>query len=111
MSQIDEGWVPAACTLPTAQRPLRVAEFDELFATALRSQRRLSPTELRWELAAGTEAVVRDLVARESDCCSFFTFDVSATDDAVVLDVRVPAGHEEVLDGLTDRATERGRVR
>ena len=25
-----------ACTLPTAERPLRLAEFDELFATAVR---------------------------------------------------------------------------
>jgi hypothetical protein len=34
--------VPAACTLPTAARPLRLAEFDALFATALRRQERLS---------------------------------------------------------------------
>ena len=28
-------WVaPDACTLPTAERPLRVAEFDDLFANA-----------------------------------------------------------------------------
>lgn len=26
-----------ACTLPTADRPLRVAEFDDLFTTSLRS--------------------------------------------------------------------------
>jgi len=25
--------VPDVCTLPTAERPLRLAEFDELFAT------------------------------------------------------------------------------
>ena len=108
MSPIDEGWVPESCTLPTAQRPLRVAEFDELFATALRSQRRLSPTELRWELAAGTEAVVRDLVARESACCSFFTFDVSASPAAVAVEVRVPVGQEEILDGLADRGRAPG---
>jgi hypothetical protein len=29
-------WVPEACTLPTVEQPLRVAEFDDLFATALR---------------------------------------------------------------------------
>ncbi|WP_433352534.1 hypothetical protein ACQP25_05150 [Microtetraspora malaysiensis] len=28
-------WTPAECTLPTEERPLRVAEFDELFASAL----------------------------------------------------------------------------
>jgi hypothetical protein len=26
--------VPEACTLPAAERPLRLAEFDELIATA-----------------------------------------------------------------------------
>ena len=29
-------WVaPEACTLPTAQQPLRVAEFDDLFANSV----------------------------------------------------------------------------
>ncbi|MGW4959586.1 hypothetical protein ACWEPL_20370 [Nonomuraea sp. NPDC004186] len=25
---LDQQWVPSACTLPTAEQPLRVAEFD-----------------------------------------------------------------------------------
>jgi hypothetical protein len=29
-------WVPDACTLPTEEVPLRVAEFDALFASTLR---------------------------------------------------------------------------
>src|SRR5947209_12417027 len=34
-------WVPVgACTLPTRKQPLRVAEFDALFAAALRSVER-----------------------------------------------------------------------
>jgi hypothetical protein len=28
---IPDDWAPDACTLPTAERPLRVAEFDDLF--------------------------------------------------------------------------------
>jgi hypothetical protein len=36
MTASAEAWVPAACTLPTLQRPLRVPEIDRLFATALR---------------------------------------------------------------------------
>lgn len=28
----DQGWAPPACTLPAAERPLRLAEFDALFA-------------------------------------------------------------------------------
>ncbi|WP_446214792.1 hypothetical protein [Micromonospora sp. IBHARD004] len=111
MSPDDEEWVPEVCTLPTAERPLRVAEFDELFTTALRGQTRLSSTAARWEFAVSSAAVVRDLIERESDCCSFFTFLISTTDDAVLVDVRVPVGHETVLDGLTDRAGHRGTVR
>ena len=55
MTSPDQGWVPEACTLPTVDRPVRLAEFDDLFATALRGQQRLSPTVLRWRLdpAAG----------------------------------------------------------
>ena len=32
-------WAPEACSLPTAERPLRVAEFDELFTAVLRFDR------------------------------------------------------------------------
>lgn len=39
-------WVPQSCTLPTVEQPLRVAEFDALFATAVRSAERLRRTEL-----------------------------------------------------------------
>src|SRR5690348_16526591 len=63
-----------ACTLPTAERPLRLAEFQTLFATALRGQERLSPTHLRWRIDPAAESTARDLTARESECCSFFAF-------------------------------------
>lgn len=46
----DVAWVPQACTLPTAERPLRVAEFDELFASSLRGLDRWAPTGLRIDL-------------------------------------------------------------
>ena len=39
-------WVPIDCTLPTTQQPLRVAEFDTLFATALRRVSRPTPHRL-----------------------------------------------------------------
>ena len=50
MTSNDQAWVPEACTLPTVERPLRVAEFDYLFAHARRKQHRRSPTTLRWLL-------------------------------------------------------------
>ncbi|MEU5943893.1 hypothetical protein ABZ807_33200 [Micromonospora sp. NPDC047548] len=104
---IDQGWVPQACTLPTGERPLRLADFDDLFATALREQRRLAPTRLRWRLDPEAEDTARDLTARESRCCSFFTFTLTRTDSAVEVDVRVPDAHVEVLDALAARAVAR----
>lgn len=44
--------MPDACTLPTAQQPLRLAGFDALFATALAVVRRPEPTRLRLILDA-----------------------------------------------------------
>lgn len=86
--------MPAACTLPTAEQPLRIAEFAGLFAAA--SVERRSPVWLRVRFAAGTEAVVRDLTARESACCSFFDFAIADGS----LDIRVPPAQTAVLDGL-----------
>jgi hypothetical protein len=100
------GWAPAvACTLPTAEQPLREAEFDALFATALRGVARPAPSWLRLRFDAGTgvEERMRDLTARESSCCSFFDFEVTAG-DGLTLDVRVPQARIEVLDGLARRA-------
>jgi hypothetical protein len=99
-----EGWVPQACTLPTIERPLRRAEFDSLFATALRAQQRVAPTRLRWTLDPAAEDLARDLTARETGCCSFFTFTFALSADVVHVDVEVPASHVDVLDALADHA-------
>ncbi|MFI7488056.1 hypothetical protein ACIBXA_06690 [Micromonospora echinaurantiaca] len=103
----DASWVPDACTLPTAQRPLRLAEFDEFFRDTVQGVDRLSARQLRLRLTGGArvERTARDLTARESSCCSFFAFDISRSGpDALTLDVRVPAAHVDVLDALADRA-------
>ncbi|MGW3791518.1 hypothetical protein ACWD8I_10175 [Micromonospora arida] len=104
MTTDSQAWVPESCTLPSGQRPLRLAEFDDLFATALLAQQRLSPTELLWRLAPTAEATARDLIGRESSCCSFFSFTLAADTGTLRLDVRVPAAHVDVLDALALRA-------
>jgi hypothetical protein len=97
-------WAPESCTLPTAERPLRAAEFDALLSTAARVQR-LAPTRLRITLPSGPDvaAAARDLTARETECCSFFTFAVDETPAGVVLEISVPPPHIAVLDGLARR--------
>ena len=104
---MDSTWAPGdACTLPTAQRPLRVAEFEQLFASSLIGLDRLEPGWLRLRLDPGGDAErrARELVALESECCSFFDFDVHREAGEVVLDVRVPQNQVPVLDGLGRQA-------
>jgi hypothetical protein len=97
---------PDACTLPTSDLPLRLAEFTDLFTSSLIAVDRPTPEELRLRLAAAAEATTRDLVRRETACCSFFDFTVTAGDD-VTLDVRVPGSRVAVLDGLERLALAR----
>jgi hypothetical protein len=97
-------WVPDACTLPTVEQPLRVAEFDELFAAAVRPVERVDRTELRIHLPAAAEPTARDLAARESRCCSFFAFELRAAAAGTELRVRVPESRSAVLDAMQQRA-------
>ena len=103
-------WVPAACTLPTAERPLRVAEFDSLFTGAVRGVERVGPGHLTvlLEPAPGRAELVRDLTRRETECCSFFAF-MLADGSPLRLEVTVPPAYVGVLDALAGRARGAGR--
>jgi hypothetical protein len=112
-------WVPvAACTLPTAAQPLRVAEFDSLFAASLRAVEHPADdgTRARLVLVGDLDLPGRlvRLTEAETACCSFFTFTLTpltaghgdAADDAAViaLDIEVPPAHADVLAALVGRA-------
>ncbi|MFE3794991.1 hypothetical protein KHQ06_29435 [Nocardia tengchongensis] len=105
-----QSWVPVeACALPTAEQPLRVAEFDALFREAVRGMERVSPTSLRLRIDAAAEARARELTDRESSCCSFFRFEfATAGPDLLHLEIGVPAARIEVLDGLAARVRAAG---
>jgi hypothetical protein len=102
--------IPDACTLPTVERPLRLAEFDTLFATAVRGVEPVAADQVRMSLVGpvGLADTVRDLTARETECCSFFTFTITAhptaDGEALTLDIGVPATHTAVLASLAERA-------
>ena len=102
---IDEvaDWVPESCSLPSAERPLRVAEFDALFRQAVQQSTRTSATMLELTLATDAEATARDLAARESECCSFFTFAFDQRPSTVVMGIEVPVSQIAVLDALAAR--------
>lgn len=99
-------WVPQTCTLPTTEQPIRVAEFDRFVTEAVHGIRRPSPARLELLLSEGTELelMARDLAARESRCCSFFTFEFATTAVGSVLRVGVPDSHAAVLDTFAVRA-------
>ena len=113
------GWVPVtSCTLPTAERPLRAAELDDLFAASLRAvdHPSASPTQARLVLA-GDETLgarVQRLVDAETACCSFVAFTVTplegpgavSGETVVLLDIGVPATHSPVLAALARRAEQ-----
>jgi hypothetical protein len=102
------------CTLPTAERPLRVAAFDALFAASLRAVERPSGPTIQARLVLAGDEGLRDRVQRlvdaETSCCSFFTFTVTplpgdaGPTSSLAVDVEVPAAHADVLAALVDRA-------
>jgi hypothetical protein len=102
-----ETWADVdACTLPTAERPLRVAELDDLLSSVTAVQRP-APTLLRIDLAGHDELLetARDLAARETACCSFFTFTVTRSPNGVRMDIAVPDARVDILDALAERAS------
>ena len=100
---IPADWAPDACTLPTSERPLRVAEFDDLFTFVVRADRR-EPQRLDLVLRRIVEAPARDLARRESECCSFFTFEFESIGVDLVMRIGVPPEHVAVLDAIQARA-------
>lgn len=107
----DPEWVPEACTLPTIDQPLRLAEFDDLF-TAVTAVDRVDATQATLTLtgAQGIAARARDLADRETACCSFFTFAITpaeattATQEVIRMSISVPNAQAAVLATLVDRA-------
>jgi hypothetical protein len=96
-----------ACTMPTAERPLRLAEFDDLFTTTVRAvERRGTGVRVRLTGDDGLADRVRDLTNRETSCCSFFTFTIDGTDADLTLNISVPPARQEILDALAARAQE-----
>jgi hypothetical protein len=95
-----------SCTLPAADLPGRLAEFDAAFAAGLRHAEVISPTHARLVFTAdqARAEALAGLLSRESECCSFFTFGQQVAGDTVTVDVTVPAGQAEALSVLAARA-------
>lgn len=103
-------WAPDACTLPSVERPLREAEFADLFASSLLRVERAAPITARLGLTLDSTERARDLAARESSCCSFFAFEIVEHDTESVMSISVPAAQVRVLDALVDSARRAAKL-
>lgn len=91
--------VPIACTLDAGGQKERLEEFRLLFADAfVGRERTVDGIRFRFRADDGIEARVRDLAERESQCCAFFAFTVTAIGGEVLWDARVP-GDDDISSG------------
>ena len=95
-----------ACTLPTVERPLRLAEFDALFALVESIEYDGNVARMHFSGPPTLHDQIVDLTERESQCCSFFTFAVDGTASEVDLGITAPAAHAEIVAALVARAQE-----
>lgn len=88
---------PIACALQSGDFQQRLAWIAELNRDALRSRHR---DGLRLKLIYAREALdrVRDMVARERDCCAFLTFDLRPEEESVRLVIEAPVQARDMLD-------------
>ena len=102
---MSESSIPIVCALSPNEFAGRLEGFRQLFAAHLGGIERPTPTRLRLVLsaAAGLDRV-RDLMAREQQCCAFLTFTVTPTDGQLVVDADVPAEAAPTLDGMASVA-------
>lgn len=102
---MDEAWMPDSCTLPTVQRPVRVAEFDALLAASVQGVERVDEHLLRMRLDRSPDVAgaAAQFAVKETRCCAFFAFTLTVDREGLRLDVAVPDGQTDVLDALTAR--------
>ncbi|MGO8957209.1 MAG: hypothetical protein ACLQFR_07560 [Streptosporangiaceae bacterium] len=97
-------FAPADCTLPNAERPLRAAEFMDLFDGAVMSAERLddSRQQLRLQRDGQIASRAAALATAETGCCSFFVFALTVTSDSLLLDItQSDAGNAPVVHEIT----------
>jgi hypothetical protein len=88
-SPTQDATLAIACTLGAGDFKERFAGIRALANRSLSSSRR---RPLQLDLTYGPEALaeVEELVAKESDCCSFLDFDLRHDADAVRLTITAP---------------------
>lgn len=87
-----------ACSLDAAGQAARANEFRALLADARDLVR--VPDGARFRLPAARAGEVRALLAKEQQCCPFWTFTITEHGDTVEVDARAPADAAPLVDAL-----------
>jgi len=91
---------PIACTLAPEAMPDRLADWKAVLGNA-HSRTRVDDGGLRLAFNPGVDlASLADLVVAEQQCCAFFSFAITADARGVALEVRAPAGADEIVESL-----------
>jgi hypothetical protein len=92
---------PLACTLNAADHAKRAADLRSLGRDALvAAEAGQRQVVLRFRSDPDIRERVEHLVAGESQCCGFLTFDVADEQGTTALTVRAPAGGEATMHDL-----------
>jgi hypothetical protein len=97
--------VPIMCTLSPNNMVDRLTEFEALFSRDLTGlEREALRLRLVLDADAGREASIRDLFAREQECCAFLSFAFERTDAGLVVEITAPPEAGPSLDGMQNLA-------
>lgn len=98
--------ITSTCTLSSAERLTRAADFDRLFTDVVLGVEHLEDATVRLALRADAPTASRaaELAARETACCSFFSFVLTAKAGSLILEVSVPDEHLPTLNTIAARA-------
>ena len=89
--------LPIACTLSADERPARLAELSAVGRQLSSAEVEGSRAVLRFTGGPDTAERLAAVVAAESQCCAFLTFELADDGPNVTLTVKAPAGTEPLL--------------
>jgi hypothetical protein len=94
------------CSLGPHERDERGREVRRIAAAGLlRRSRSDHRMRLDYRPSGETEAALRDLIARERECCPFLEFDLRNGPSELTLEISGPAGAAAVLDAIYETST------
>jgi hypothetical protein len=89
--------IPIACTLETDDLGTRVDEWKRMLQRATSREMTDAGARITFASDAALAGELADLMAREVDCCAFFTFTLTVANDGIVLGVTAPDDAKELV--------------